>query len=183
MLFERLIRARLAARRVKSLCNIPVWIWLVSGDEHVPAAAGAEGPGDLGARLITDAVGPRPSCRQGRGGWVAVVDWDQARRMVALLLTDALERGTLDEVRLTQTLADQPDAEGHLCILRARFEALGALSSIDDDTYLHARTSYRAVNLPRHPGDPDFGESVTNACLVLLTLIGFGIVARGRGST
>jgi hypothetical protein len=94
---------------------------------------------------------------------------------VETFLTEALERGELDQARLAQVLSDFPDAADHVRLLRARFDAIHRFSSFDDDAYLEARAAYRSLNPPMRPGQPFLEEAVTGACLNLLTLLGFGL--------
>jgi len=182
-LLERLLRARATARRVKTLCNIPVWLWLAWGDEYVPLRQAKKALTTWAQGSSTTPWGHTRTAAQAAAIGLPSSVGAKARRMVGRLLTEALERGTLDEVRLVQTLAKAPDAESLVRVLRARFTALEAISSIDDDTYLEARASYRALNPPKRAGDPDLEERMTNACLDLLTLIGFERGRTGRRST
>jgi hypothetical protein len=172
-LFERLVRARATAHRVKTLCNIPVWLWMAWGDEYVPLRQTRKALTTWAQGSSRAPWGHARAAAQAAGNALPSSVGAKARRMVVRLLTEALERGILDEVRLAQTLADAPDAEGHVRVLRARFAALRTIASIDHDTYLEARASYRALKPPTRPGDPDLQERVTSACLDLLTLIGF----------
>jgi hypothetical protein len=179
-LFEQLLAARRSARRVKTLCNIPVWTWLTWGDSYVPLrqAKRATETWVLGSGTTPWGHAKSAACAAA-GAFPTTVSAKQ-RRAVERFLTDAVERGRLDEVRLSQVLHDVPEAADHVRVLKARFAAVGQIRSVRDETYLDARAAYLSLSPPRRLGDEGLQERVTSACLDLVTLIGFEIRERRR---
>ena len=171
-LFERLLRQQTTAHRVKTLCNLPVWQWLAWGDAYVPLRQTRRA---MATWATGSATTPWAHARAaGRAAAEALPPsvTPKARRQVTQLLVEALERGTLDEARLTQTLERFDEADDHLRALRARYAALAALARVSDDTYLEARAFYRSLKPPMRSGDPDLQERAAGACLDLLTILG-----------
>lgn len=176
-LFEQLLRARGTARRIKTLCNIPVWLWMAWGDDYVPLRQTRKAMATWAEGSSRTPWGHARAAALAAAGALPSSVGPKARRAVVQLLTEALERGALDEVRLSQTLSGASEVDDRIRILRARFDALSAISSLPDETYLEARASYRALKPPTRSGNQDLQERITSACLDLLTLIGF---ERGR---
>jgi hypothetical protein len=174
-LFVRLLVARETAHRVKTLCNLPVWLWLTCGDEYVPLRQAKRAMETWVHGSATTAWGhARAAAKAASEGLPASVA-TRARSRVAQLLAEALYRGRLDEVSLARVLGDAPGAADHLRVLSARFDAVKRIAAIDDDAYLEARAFYGSLTPPLRPGDPDLQELASNACLDLVTLLGFGL--------
>ena len=174
-LFLRLLRARQGARRVKTLCNLPVWLWLTEGDDYVPLSQARRA-------LATWATGSTWTAqRHARRAVRMTLDQlgreelpPTTRRQLEILLVDALVTSKLDEVRLAQLGERQGSAkvEGLVRMMRARYMALRNLPRVDDGLYLRARDLYRSFRPAMHLGDPKLEETANRACLDLCTILG-----------
>jgi hypothetical protein len=183
-LLEQLVRARTTARRVKTLANLPVWLWLVWGDEYVPLRQARRA---LGTWAVGSAVSAESQARKAAAGaldQLGQVANQSARRRIRTLLTDALATGRLDEARLRQAAAriDVPDLDGLVQILVARYTALRQLGDIPDQTFVSARAIYRSFQSAKRVGDPGLEAAANSACLDLLTTLGF-LVREGPSPT
>ncbi len=183
LLMTLLLKRQEIKKLLTPLFNIPVWIWLEYGDEHVPLRqmkrsllswsrahgyqANSWKHARLSARALLDSFKHKGSTRADRNALVEV-------------LARASYNGTCDLLELRQSIEKvfSPDGvdralgprgaqlsiDSIVNLVGARFRTIDRIESISDDEFLSARTAYaQATNLywrelPRFASDPEMGD-------------------------
>lgn len=207
-LFLTLLRKRHEVKRIDTLCNVPVWIWLVWGEEYVPLRQARRALGTWAGRWKTSTKRHAYASAKALVAQLGVSGVPAPIRQVAV---DAVARaamtGEFDRTSLEDGLRRvmDPHRSGrprgvvlhmrpsdYATLIEARSEARRRLSELDDDLFIWARRLYLvtrsgyAKEHSRLAEDPELGhivnpptasEVATNACLDLLTVLGYTLLS------
>lgn len=190
-----LIEKRPTVKQVATLANLPVSLWLYFGDQYVELpqvkralgtwagfthAKGYEDAGRLVGqflRELPDLKVPRDRRRAVQTKLVGVLANPQRKVDVP-----TLRREIIQLVRPTPTrrnLKNQRQWENHVDLLFARLAGLQAVAAgtLPDSRYYWARTmnQYGRTSWARVAGPPTPQELFANACLDLVTTLGFSL--------
>jgi len=175
-----LLHKRRGVKRIETLCNVPVIIWLIWGDDYVPV-------GQV-RRAMETWAGRWETSSKKRAYWSArhlVADlgvgnvWPPARNAAIDAIADMGMTSTFDRDRLVAELRKvmDPDRTGrprgalmqvtpetYADAIEARMTAMRALPELPDDTFHWARYLWQmtrsgyAADQPRLAADPELGH-------------------------
>jgi hypothetical protein len=199
LLFLQLLAHRQAGYGRAPLCNIPVWLWLVRGDDFVPLRQarralgtwagpvrhGAKHTAAAAARDTLDRWGQPRSSRSDRARFIAEMtkigagypfDREAALRAVRAVIDPAGEGHPPPPSGMGMT------ADGIVTIMEARSEALRRLDELSDEVLGFARLRFELfAHMSPFPGpeadateaQPLIGaESPYGVCMQLVTILG-----------
>jgi hypothetical protein len=185
-LWEVLLHRRRDVKSIVTLCNVPVFAWLLGGGDVVPTAQVQ--------RAMTTWLTRYSTTSERRARWTSkqvVTDFVEPKtdRRARDALLDAVTRLAMtgrwdeDELRACISRVDlrDPDrAESYLGLIAARIHALTNFKRITLGDLEQARLAYLATRSRHTRGDARFklhpqtyvSEAANNACLDVLTLLG-----------
>jgi hypothetical protein len=180
-LWLTLLRGRLSGATLTQLYNVPVWLWLQMGDDHVPerqvrralarwghdVTHQAFGPAERAAAAVARKVagpGSKRGVRKRLGGVLADIVSGYPPEEDATL--ESAAREVIDPARTRNPRGPQGaplSPQGYVGLVRARLAAIAQLAGIDGDAFRLAREFYRLASAdyvavqPTLSMDPDLG--------------------------